>query len=332
MKRLFAIFIIATFFSFNINGNELRDERGFLMGMVVNPKNYPNFTIQDLEEAYYIASSSCELVNLWLSVPWWEEEEKLSSPSTKALLNLAYKNKLTPIFHTNFWSLQYVEGYGIAPLLDIPPDMPPNTTMQNEEFRRRWLEHVVNICREWQPAFYSLGNEVDLFYNYEPNQADFDNYVSLVAESFDEIKKVSPHTKVMVVFKMENLMDKNTWFLIDKFHESKIDLIAFTSYPYLNESYNDPSRLSSDYYAVIMERVGNVSIAFTEIGWSSSSLINSDEEKQAEFLLKFMEAIEELPVKIVCWLFLHDMAERGKEKNANELLGLRAHNLSLIHI
>jgi len=42
------------------------------MGIVANPKNYPNFTIEDLEEAYRIASTSCEIVNLWLSVPWWE--------------------------------------------------------------------------------------------------------------------------------------------------------------------------------------------------------------------------------------------------------------------
>jgi len=59
-------------FSFSINGRNLSDRRDFLMGIVANPKNYPNFTIEDLEEAYRIASTSCEIVNLWLSVPWWE--------------------------------------------------------------------------------------------------------------------------------------------------------------------------------------------------------------------------------------------------------------------
>jgi len=327
MKRLFVCFVIATFlFSFNTNSFNFQDNRTFLMGMVANPKNYPNFTINDLEEAYYLTSISSEIVNLWLSVPWWEEEEKFSSPSTRALLELIYKNKLTPIFHTNFWSLQYVEGYGIAPLLDIPPDMPANTTLQSEEFRHRWLEHVTNISKEWQPAFYSLGNEIDLFYNYEANQADFDNYVSLVAESYDAIKSVSPHTKVMVIFKIENLMDKNTWFLIDKFDKNKLDLIAFTSYPYLNETYDDPADLPADYYAKIMEHTNGMPIAFTEIGWSSSFLIGGNEEKQAEFLSWFINVTEDMPIKIVCWLFLHDMSKEGQETNANELLGLRKHN------
>lgn len=296
------------------------------MGIVSNPKNYPNFTIDDIEEAYNITSSVCELVNLWFSVPWWEEEEKLFSPSTQALLNLIYKEKLTPIFHTNFWSLQYVEGYGIAPLLDIPPDMPENTTLESEEFRHRWIEHVRNISREWHPAFYNIGNEVDLFYNYEPNQEDFDNYVSLVAESYDAIKSVSPHTKVMVVFKVENLIDKNTWFLIDKFDKNKIDLIAFTTYPYLIGSYTQPSDIPMNYYDEIMQHVGGKQVAFTEIGWSSSHLAEGNEKKQADFLTWFMEATEDISPAIICWLFLHDMAEEGKEKKANELLGLRKIN------
>lgn len=323
MKRMFAILIIAFFLlSINTNSLNLNDKRSFLMGIVPNPKNYPNFTIDDLEEAYNMSSSICEVVNLWLSVPWWEEEEKLSSPSTQALLNLIYKEKLTPIFHTNFWSLQHVEGYGIAPLLDIPPDMPENTTLGSQEFRQRWIEHVRNISMEWHPAFYSLGNEIDLFYNYEPNQEDFDNYVSLVAESYDAIKSVSPHTKIMVVFKIENLIDKNTWFLIDKFDKNKIDLIAFTTYPYLM-GYNHPSDIPSNYYDKIIQHAGGKQIAFTEIGWSSSSLAGGDEAEQAEFLSWFVEAIDNISPAIVCWLFLHDMAEEGKEKNANELLGLR---------
>jgi len=180
------------------------------MGIVANPKNYPNFTIEDLEEAYHIASTSCELVNLWLSGSMVGREEKLSSNSTRVLLNLILKNKLTPIFHTNFWSLQYVEGYGIAPLLGNPPDMPSNTTRRSKEFRSRWLKHVTNISRKWHPAFYSLGNEIDLFYSYEPNRVDFDNYISLVAESYDAIKSVSPHTKVMIIFKIENLIKTNS--------------------------------------------------------------------------------------------------------------------------
>jgi len=103
-------------------------------------------------------------------------------------------------------------------------------------------------------------------------------------------------------------------------------LIAFTSYPYLNNTYDNPAESPPDYYAKIMEHTDEKPIAFTETGWSSSSLVNSNEEEQAEFLLWFLEAIEGLSVKMVCWLLLHDMTVRGEEENANELLGLRMHN------
>ena len=324
MKKFVVILLLAFLLVSNINSLTF-DKRNFLMGIVATPKNYPNFTIDDLEEAYNITSDVCELVNLWLSVPWWEEEEKLNSSSTKALIDMIYEEELTPVFHTNFWSLKYVEGYGIAPTLDLPPDMPKNTTMGSNEFRQRWIEHVKNISKNYKPAFYSIGNEVDLFYNYEPNRPDFDNYVSLVAESYNAIKSVSPHTQVMVVFKIENLIDKNTWFLIDKFDKNKIDLIAFTTYPYLM-GYTSPYDIPLNYYDEIIKHTGEKKVAFTEIGWSSSSIIEGSEEKQAEFLSWFLSATEDIPVNMICWLFLHDLAEEGKEKNANELVGLRKNN------
>ncbi|MEM2935460.1 MAG: PKD domain-containing protein, partial [Candidatus Thermoplasmatota archaeon] len=247
------------------------------------------------------------------------------SSSTQALLNLIYEEKLTPIFHTNFWSLKYVEGYGIAPTLDIPPDMPANTTIENIEFRQRWINHLRNISKNYKPAFYSIGNEVDLFYNYEPNRHYFDSYVSLVAESYDAIKSVSPHTKVMIIFKFENLVDKNTWFLIDKFDKNKIDLLGFTTYPYLI-GYNNPNDIPLNYYSEISKHTGEKKVAFTEIGWSSSYMIGGNEKKQADFLSWFLEATKNIPSCIVCWLFLHDLAEEGKEKNVNELNGLRKNN------
>lgn len=330
MKRAIAVFIILSLLAggFAVGSREVQKERDFLMGLVANPKNHPDFTIEDIEEAYTISSTCGELAHLWLSVPWWEEEEQLSSASAQAVITLMRSCGLTPIFHTNFWELKEVPGEGIVPKLSIPPDMPANTTLASREFRERWISHVEEICREWKPAFYSLGNEVDLFYTYEANQPDFDNYVSLVAESYDAIKNVSPCTRVMVIFKMENLMDKHSWFLIDRFQKEKIDLFGFTSYPYINETYMNeyPSNLPPDYYAEIPLHTGEVPIAFTEIGWSSSEIVNGNEEKQDAFLQWFLNVTHEMQVEMICWLFLHDMAPAGKETKANEMLGLRRHD------
>ena len=300
------------------------DGRQFLMGMVPTPENFPNSSIQEIEDGYTLASTCCELVNLWLSVPWWEEEKTLSSQGTRALLNQwIYGKGLTPIFHTNFWSLHFVSGYGLAPKLDIPPGLPENTTMGSARFRERWIQHAVNISAAYHPKYFCLGNEVDSFYIYEPNRPDFDNYTSLVAETYDAIKEVSSETKIIVVFRLVDLYDKDNFFLINKFDKDKIDLFGFTTYPYLNQSCTDPGKLPDNYYTHILDYTGEEQIAFTEIGWSSSSLSGGSEEEQADYLAWFMNHTAEMPVKIVCWLDLHDRAIAGTESNANELVGLR---------
>jgi len=43
-------------------------------------------------------------------------------------------------------------------------------------------------------------------------------------------------------------------------------LIAFTSYPYLNKTYDNPAESPPDYYAKIMEYTDEKPIAFTETG------------------------------------------------------------------
>ncbi len=306
---------------------EIRETRSFLMGIVPTPQNYPNASIEDIEAGYAMAASCCELVNLWLTVPWWDTEDKLASPGTQALLNQwIHGNGLTPIYHLNFWSLQQVPGHGLAPQLDVPPGLPDDTTMGDPAFRERWIQQAVNITATYQPRYLSLGNEVDSYYSYGPNRPDFDNYTSLVADTYAAVKDVSPTTRVMVIFRLVDLYDKHTFFLIDKLDKDRIDLIGFTTYPYLNTSYATPDNLPGDYYTALLSYTSDVPIAFTEIGWTSSSLTDGTLQEQTAYLDWFVNHTAELPVHMVCWLNLHDMAPAGQETRPNQLVGLRHNN------
>jgi hypothetical protein len=308
----------------NRSSDDMSQDRSFLMGIVPTPQNYPNASLEDIEMGYTMAASCCELVNLWLTVPWWETEAKLASPGTQALLTRwIHGNGLTPIYHLNFWSLQQVPGHGLVPRLDIPPGLPDDTTMGDPAFRERWIQQAVNITAAYQPRYISLGNEVDSYYSHAPNRPDFDNYTSLVAETYTAIKQVSPATRVMAVFRLVDIYDKNTFFLIDTLDKNRIDLIGFTTYPYLNASYATPGDLPDSYYTDLLVYTGDIPIAFTEIGWSSSTLTDGTMQEQAAYLDWFINHTAGMPVHMVCWLNLHDMAPAGEETRANELVGLR---------
>jgi hypothetical protein len=301
--------------------------RSFLIG--VTPTVKLNAT---LEEIYETAGSVADVMNLWFTnVPWYNTTEHLKKPGTQGLLWLINLSGLTPIFELNFWT---VEGGKV--ILQIPPYMNATTTnLGTLELRQLWIEQAVNISRDYHPKYFCIGNEVDTYY-WNCSQEDFDNYVSLVEETYDSIKAVSSETKVFVVFRLDTIDSYNGWFLIEKFNKDKIDLFGFTSYPYMlgypeTAWYENPSDMPPNYYTRIMNYTGEKPLVFSEIGWTSSELLRGgSEQEQVEFLLWFLEHTKGMPLEIVSWLCLHDLrtVEEETDPNAkpNDFVGLRYKN------
>jgi len=298
--------------------------RSFLLG--VTPTYMLNGTLQEI---YEIAGSVADVMNLWFTnVPWYNTTKHLRKPETQGLLWLINSSDLTPIFQLNFWTIK--DGKVI---LQIPPYMNATTTnLGTLELRELWIEQVVNISRDYHPKYFCIGNEVDTYY-WNCSHEDFDNYVSLVSESYDEIKAVSPDTKVFTVFRLDTIDSYNGWFLIEKFNKTKIDLFGFTSYPYMlgypgDAWYEKPEDMPSNYYKRIIDYTGEKPIVFSEIGWTSSELLRGgSEQEQVEFLLWFLEHTKDIPLEIVSWLCLHDLRtvkeETNPEAKPNDYVGLR---------
>jgi hypothetical protein len=301
--------------------------RSFLVGVT------PTFDLNGtLEEIYGTAGSVADVMNLWfVNVPWYNTTEHLKKPETQGLLLLINSSGLTPIFQLNFWTIK--DGKVI---LQVPPYMNSTTTnLGTLELRQLWIEQAVNISRDYHPRYFCIGNEIDTYY-WNCSHEDFDNYVSLVAETYDGIKAASPNTMVFVVFRLDTIDSYNGWFLIEKFDKDKIDLFGFTSYPYMlgypgAAWYENPSDMPSYYYTRIMNYTGDKPIVFSEIGWTSSErLRGGSEQEQVEFLLWFLEHTKEMPLEIVSWLCLHDLRTVEEETNPNakpnDFVGLRYKN------
>jgi hypothetical protein len=331
---LIFLFVVATFVSAAGVENARCDgvslpisSRSFLVG--VTPTLELNGT---LEEIYGTAGSVADVMNLWLvNVPWYNTTEYLKKPETQGLLWLINSSGLTPIFQLNFWT---VEAGKVV--LQVPPYMDPNTTnLGTPELRQLWVEEAVNISRDYHPKYFCIGNEVDTYY-WNCSQLDFDNYVSLVRETYDGIKAVSQYTKVFVVLRLDTIDSYDGWFLIEKFDSDKIDLFGFTSYPYMlgypgAALYETPESMPSDYYARIMNYTRDKPIVFSEIGWTSSELLRGgSEQEQVEFLLWFLEHTRGMPLEIVSWLCLYDLRTVEEETNPNampsDFVGLRYMN------
>jgi hypothetical protein len=325
-------FIAVALFGSVLQGEEPSEfpltKRTFRLGLSFHPAHKKGETPGDLQkalgEALTLAGGNAELFSHWVVKPWYEHwQEHYSWPSVekrRAYFDLLAKHhNLRPILNFNFWDLSREPGRGLVLRLAVPPDLPESTTLASPGFRRRWITEVTQIVKEFQPAYFSLGNEIDSFYHYEENRAkDFENYITLVAESYDAIKKVSPETKVMVIFRYVEMAEKKAYHLIEKFDQKKIDVLGFTTYP----RFATPADIPAGYYQPIVQRTGDVPVAFTEIGWPTMPGDADGKQHQADFLLWFLRETKQMNLDMVVWAFLHDLAPPDKKAPRSSHCGL----------
>ncbi len=301
--------------------------RSYKLGIGPFPKNMPTSSMPDILDGYAQAGQWGEVCNHWDGLEWYEKEDYyINNATTDLTLNNLYKNNgITIVYQTNLWNVFNHPTKGMGAWLSYPPDMDPATTMGDQEFRRRWVNHVRNITSFLQPEYFCLGNEVNSFYNWHvSNEADFqDNFTTLMAESYTAIKEVSPNTTVVLTWRLVEFYAFDNWEILTWFNDTMADVFAFTSYPSLTGSYATPADLPEDYYTKICDYTGFVRLAIAELGWTSHGAYAGSEQEQYDFLEWFINNTRNMPFDYVQWFTLHDHNPEGSAVSHAQTVGLK---------
>jgi hypothetical protein len=266
--------------------------------MVPTPKSVPETTFEDITAAYEEVGRLGEVTMVWGSPGGIGLYERLQQ---NRVITAVRVYGLKPVVTLNFHTIKEVPGEGLKPVIDAPDKVFP--MVSNSEFRKLWVKEAGNIAREFQPEYFSLGNEINDYFYFNPD--DLEGYLTLFDEAYTAIKEASPSTQVMVVFSYTHLIDNNQWELLDSFRGA--DIIGLTTYPW--KHFNSPGEIDRDYYARLNQYTTKP-VAFTEIGWAG------DETEQAEFLVSFLELTEAIDnIEMVNWLFLHPTELEGIGKS-----------------
>jgi len=268
--------------------------------MVATPRNEPNTTFDDLVNAYAEAGNLSEVTMVWVSPSGIGEFAQLNQSRVVEGVRVY---GLKPVITLNFATMVQVPGVGIEYVIDAPPGVAAN--LSDPAFRQLWVGEARAIAQAFSPEYFSLGNEVNDYFYYHPE--DLGAYATLFDEAYHAIKEVSPGTKVMVVFSYNHMSDNDQFGLLTLF-SNRTDLIGLTTYPW--QDFGSPGDIPADYYAKI-RLFTNRTVAFTEIGWISSPGGGSSEGEQAEFLVQFLNLTKSLDVEMVNWLFLHEPKLNG---------------------
>lgn len=293
-------------------------ERGYLLGILPIP-----YDEQGFDEAYQLASETCELVPVWgRPSPYWEKAADLEGQ----------------------WGQIFVEdltrGYGMAPLLHFSfigegftVSSPEGTEyiLSSPEWREEYKQAVIDSVRVCKPAYLSVGNEINRWYEVHGMDGDngFSQWISLYEEIYDEVKTLSPETKVFCTFSREIVMENRDpdLSIIEEFDPDKIDILVLTSYPYCLTGVNSPEDLPTDYYTSISEYLPGKPLGFSEIAWTSMEAFGG-EQGQADFINRLPELTTGVDVEFIMWVWLSDLTETDTtgliKRDGTEKLGYEA--------
>jgi hypothetical protein len=173
-------------------------------------------------------------------------------------------------------------------------------------FKEGFAEFSVDFVERYQPDYYFIGGEVDIYLNN--HRDEIPAFQEVLSHTYREIKKASPETIVGLVVTYHYARDYDALDIIQTL-APECDILGYTVHPHLeNFSYRDISR-GLEYLNEVSEVVPDKPFAIIETAWSSSALLESSEELQAEFVHDFFSFVDSGGAEFVIWFSLNDQCD-----------------------
>ncbi len=197
-----------------------------------------------------------------------------------------------------------------------PP--PPGTTFSDPEVRQKFQEYTLDAVTKTSPEYLSLGIELNMYY-HDSGMEDFVHLNSLVNETADMVRAISPQTKIITSFQYEHFLlfcDTIGWEPIENY-EWNVDIIGLSTFPHGVLIIQDPSRLPDDYYTQILYHLPpNMSPETLELTFSEMSFpsrrepgagMDGSEKHQNNGVVRFIELASQFDnIEFVNYWYLHD--------------------------
>ncbi|MGC9043266.1 MAG: hypothetical protein ACP5KG_05355 [Myxococcota bacterium] len=299
--------------------------RGFFMGGLPVPTNGESFA-----DAYAKQSGYSEFVPVWgQPTPFYALAEVLSGSWGEEFVDGYIRgNRMFPLINMSFID----EDITHKDITLISPPEIGNATLSNPMWRAAYKKAAIDIVKASHPLLFSLGNEVNRWYEKYGMDGEngFSHYISLYEEIYDEVKKLSPDTKVYCVFARE-IVSKNRvadMSVIKLFNPEKLDLLVITSYPYATGR-SRPAKIENDYYSAVASYIPDRPFGFSEVAWPSLDVFGG-EQGQADFLMQIAGRLTKdrgINLYLIGWAWFVDLDEKDTigliKRDGTEKLGYK---------
>jgi hypothetical protein len=226
---------------------------------------------------------------------------------------------------------------GLIPILGLSPttldkgrkelDLPaylrqragPSVSFANPVIRDVFKRSARDLAR-LRPPYLCLATEINFLALQRLDE--YLHFASLYKETYREVKRISPTTRVFVSFQWEwmRILDaremdkiKEHTKVIDIFRP-ELDVVGLTTYP--SPFHASPAELPLDYYFWMYHHIENTDeVLFMEVGWPTSG--SGNEHEQHTFIRRLPELLNRVNVSVIAWALLHDVGLAQFDANLN---------------
>lgn len=186
---------------------------------------------------------------------------------------------------------------------DYPPEFESFT---DPGFKEEFAKFSVAFVERYQPEYYFIGGEVDIYLN--EHRDEIPAFQEVLSHTYQAVKASNPETEVGLVVTYHYARDYNALDIIRTL-APECDIIGYTVHPHQeNFSYRDISR-GLEYLNEVPDVVPDKPFAIIETCWSSSALLESSQELQAEFVHDFFSFVDSGGAEFVIWFSLNDQCD-----------------------
>lgn len=284
------------------------------LGIAVTPKNFPQHSAQDMDDAFALAGN---LAKYSVFIFQWRE---LDIHIVRHMMKKSAEQNLIPILGLSPTTLDQGRKE-----LDIPVWLRKQSrgpiSFSNPKIESAFIKAAERLAK-LHPKYLCLATEINFL--ALQNLKEYLHFVRVYKNAYKRIKKISPNTKTFVSFQWEwiRILDAKEMHRIKehsqviKIFQPQLDLVALTTYP--SAFHKKPSELPMDYFSWIHRHIDKKEeILFMEVGWPTSGSGTLTEQK--DFVQKLPTLLKNLNVSILAWALLHDVNLNEFDANLNSV-------------
>ena len=283
-------------------------------GVAVTPRNFPDFTVEDVDEAFLVAK---QIGDYAVFIYQWG---RLDLQVPRLMVEKSRRAGLLPIIGLSPTTLGESRKE-----LDLPADVrrraASHISFANPVVREAFKRTAAELAR-LQVPYLCLATEINFLAMQRLDE--YIHFARLYQETYALVKRIAPQTRIFVSFQWEwmRILDSRApqriadhRKLVDAFRP-RLDVVGLTSYPAF--FHDKPADLAPDYFTWLAHHVlPTDEILLMEVGWPTEGI--GSEQEQRQFVRALPELLSGVNVSVVAWALLHDVGLEEFDANLSSV-------------